>query len=115
MLVTGHIGFLERVGDVNPGGRIEAARSSRRLELLLGVYPDVASRFDFWPVNTSEGQNAVIGLAFDRTNVRTPDALVDTVRSILAWCLTVNMYGLDDARPCWSAPYLDSDGACQFG
>ena len=41
-----------------------------------GVYPDLASRFDFWPVKTAEGQNAVIGLAFDPDErPSAPDAL----------------------------------------
>lgn len=30
-----------------------------------GVYPHLASRFDFWPVHTAEGEGAVVGVAFD--------------------------------------------------
>jgi hypothetical protein len=53
-----------------------------------GVYPDLASRFDFWPLKTAEGQNAVIGLAFDPDDrPSAPDAVVDIVRSILALAL----------------------------
>jgi hypothetical protein len=69
---------------------LEAARSSLATGTVVraGVYPDLASRFDFWPVNTAEGQNAVIGLAFDPDErPSTPDALVDIVRSILALVL----------------------------
>jgi hypothetical protein len=53
-----------------------------------GVYPDLASRFDFWPVETAEGQNAVIGLAFDPDErPSAPDALVNIVGSVLALVL----------------------------
>jgi hypothetical protein len=53
-----------------------------------GVYPNLASRFDFWPVETAEGQNAVIGLAFDPDErPSAPDALVDIVVRVLALVL----------------------------
>jgi hypothetical protein len=54
-----------------------------------GIYPDLASRFDFWPVKTAEGQNAVIGLAFDPDDRPSapPDALVDIVGSVLGLVL----------------------------
>jgi K+-sensing histidine kinase KdpD len=45
----------------------EAARSSLATGTTLrgGVYPHIASRFDFWPVRTAEGEGAVVGVAFD--------------------------------------------------
>jgi K+-sensing histidine kinase KdpD len=45
----------------------EAARSSLATGTTLrgGVYPHLASRFDFWPVRTAEGGGAVVGVAFD--------------------------------------------------
>jgi hypothetical protein len=53
-----------------------------------GIYPDLVSRFDFWPVKTAEGQNAVIGLAFDPDErPAAPDALVDIVGSVLGLVL----------------------------
>jgi hypothetical protein len=53
-----------------------------------GVYPNLASRFDFWPVETAEGQNAVIGLAFDPDErPSAPDVLVDIVVRVLALVL----------------------------
>ena len=53
-----------------------------------GIYPDLASRFDFWPVETAEGQNAVIGLEFDPDErPSAPDALVNVVGSVLALVL----------------------------
>jgi hypothetical protein len=53
-----------------------------------GVHPDLTSRFDFWPVKTAEGQNAIIGLAFDPDErPSAPDALVDLVKSVLALVL----------------------------
>ena len=69
MLVTeGEVVFLEQIGDVEPKeAELEAARSSLATGTVVrsDVYPNLASRFDFWPVQTAEGQNAVIGLAFD--------------------------------------------------
>jgi hypothetical protein len=53
-----------------------------------GVYPNLASRFDFWPVKTAEGQKAVIGLAFDPDErPSAPDALVNIVVRVLALVL----------------------------
>jgi len=92
MIITeGTVVSLERVGDVEPNeAELEAARSSLTTGTAVraGVYPDVTSRFDFWPVATAEGQNAVIGLAFDPDErPSAPDALVDVVRGILALVL----------------------------
>jgi K+-sensing histidine kinase KdpD len=85
------VSLVERVGDVEPQeAELEAARSSLATGTVAraGVYPDLASRFDFWPVKTAEGQNAVIGLAFDPDErPLAPDALVDIVRRILALVL----------------------------
>jgi K+-sensing histidine kinase KdpD len=98
------VSLVERVGDVEPQeAELEAARSSLATGTVVraGVYPDLASRFDFWPVNTAEGQNAVIGLAFDPDErPSTPDALVDIVRSILALVLDRHHVRVRrDARP----------------
>ena len=92
MLVTkGKVVSLERVGDVEPQkAELEAARSSLETGTVVrgGIYPDLASRFDFWPVKTAEGQNAVIGLAFDPDErPSAPDALVDIVGSVLGLAL----------------------------
>ena len=49
---------------------------------------NLTSRFDFWPVETAEGQNAVIGLAFDPDErPSAPDTPVDIVVSVLALVL----------------------------
>jgi K+-sensing histidine kinase KdpD len=92
LLVTeGTVDSLERVGDVEPqAAELEAARSSLATGTVVrsGIYPNLASRFDFWPVKTAEGQNAVIGLAFDPDErPSAPDALVDIVGSVLALVL----------------------------
>jgi K+-sensing histidine kinase KdpD len=92
MLVTeGTVVSLERVGDVEPNAaELEAARSSLATGTVVrgGVYPDLTSRFDFWPVETAEGRNAVIGLAFDPDErPSAPDALVDLIKSVLALVL----------------------------
>ena len=92
MLVTeGTVVSVERAGDVEPQkAELEAAQSSLATGSVVrgGIYPDLASRFDFWPVKTAEGQNAVIGLAFDPDErPSAPDALVDIVGSFLALTL----------------------------
>ena len=105
MLVTeGTVVSLERVGDVEPQkAELEAARSSLATGTVVrgGIYPDLASRFDFWPVKTAGGQNAVIGLAFDPDErPSAPDALVDIVGSVLALVLDRHHVRVRrDARP----------------
>jgi K+-sensing histidine kinase KdpD len=82
---------LEQVGDVEPQeADLEAARSSLVAGTVVrsGVYPNLASRFDFWPVETVEGPNAVIGLAFDPDErPSAPDALVNIIVRVLALVL----------------------------
>jgi K+-sensing histidine kinase KdpD len=92
MLVTeDRVILLERIGDVEPQeADLEAARSSLATGTVArsDIYPNLASRFDFWPVKTAEGQNAVIGLAFDPDErPSAPDTLVDIVVSVLALML----------------------------
>ena len=105
MLITeGKVVSLERVGDLEPQkAELEAARSSLATGTVVrgGTYPDLASRFDFWPVKTAEGQNAVIGLAFDPDErPSAPDALVDVVGSVLALALDRQHVRVRrDARP----------------
>ena len=105
MLVTeGTVVSLERVGDVEPQkAELEAAQSSLATGTVVhgGIYPDLVSRFDFWPVKTAEGQNAVIGLAFDPDErPSAPDALVDIVGSVLALVLDRQHVRVRrDARP----------------
>ena len=87
MLVTeGRVVSLERVGEIEPEeAELEAARSSLATGTVVrgGVYPDLASRFDFWPVETAVGESAVLGLAFDPDErPSAPDALVDIVGSV---------------------------------
>jgi two-component system sensor histidine kinase KdpD len=82
---------LERVGDVEPQeAELAAARSSlaTRTAVRAGVYPDLTSRFDFWPVATELGSSAVIGLAFDPDErPSAPGELVNVVGSVLALAL----------------------------
>jgi K+-sensing histidine kinase KdpD len=92
MLVTeDKVVSIERVGDVEPQqAEFEAARSSLATGTVArgGVYPDLASRFDFWPVVTAESQKAVIGLAFDPDErPSAPDVLVNIVARLLALVL----------------------------
>ena len=105
MLVQeGKVVSLEKVGDIEPKeAELEAAQSSlANGTVVRGVtYPDLASRFDFWPVKTAEGQNAVIGLAFDPDErPSAPDALVNVVGSVLALVLDRQHARVKrDARP----------------
>ncbi len=82
---------LDQIGDVEPQeAELEAARSSLATGTVarIGIYPNLASRFDFWPVQTAEGQNAVIGLAFDPDErPSAPDLLVSIVVNVLALVL----------------------------
>jgi K+-sensing histidine kinase KdpD len=92
MLVTeDRVVSLEKVGDVEPQEtELEAARSSLATGTVMrsDVYPNLASRFDFWPVQTAEGQKAVIGLAFDPDErPAAPDTLVNIVVRVLALVL----------------------------
>ncbi len=92
MLITeDRVVSLERVGDAEPQeAELEAARSSLATGTVArsGIYPNLASRFDFWPVHRAEGPNAVIGVAFDPDErPSAPDAPVDIVVSVLALAL----------------------------
>jgi len=92
MLVTeDRVASLEQVGDVEPQeAELEAARSSLANGMVVrsGVYPNLASHFDFWPVETAEGQKAVIGLAFDPDErPSAPDTLVNIVVRVFALVL----------------------------
>jgi K+-sensing histidine kinase KdpD len=82
---------LDQIGDVEPQeAELEAARSSLATGTVarIGVYPNLATRFDFWPVQTAEGENAVIGLAFDPDErPSAPDVLVNIVVGVLALVL----------------------------
>jgi K+-sensing histidine kinase KdpD len=90
-VMEGRVVSLEQVGDVEPQeAELEAARLSLATGTVgrSGVYPNLTSRFDFWPVETAEGQNAVIGIAFDPDErPSAPDALVDIVVCVLALVL----------------------------
>jgi K+-sensing histidine kinase KdpD len=59
---------IRNTGILEPNqSEIEVARSSLATGDIVhgGVYPDVASRFDFWPIKTRKGASAVLGIAFD--------------------------------------------------
>jgi K+-sensing histidine kinase KdpD len=92
MLITdGKVVSVEKAGGLEPQeAELEAARSCLAAGTAVrgDVYPNLASRFDFWPVQTTTGQNAVIGLAFDPDERPTaPDTLVSIVARVLALVL----------------------------
>ena len=104
LVADGRVVSLERVGDVEAQeAELEAARSSLATGTGVrgGIYPHLASRFDFWPVKTAEGQNAVIGLAFQPDErPSAPDTLVNIVGSVLALVLDRQHARIGrDARP----------------
>ena len=91
LIVEGKVASVKRTGAAEPDeAELEAARSSLTTGTVLrsGIYPYTASRFDFWPVQTAEGQSAVIGLAFDPDERPSePDTHVGVVASLLALVL----------------------------
>ncbi|TIO70152.1 DUF4118 domain-containing protein [Mesorhizobium sp.] len=92
LVLDGKVVSVEKVGDVEPQeADFEAARSSLATGLVVsaGVYPALASRFDFWPVTTTAGDpRAAIGLAFDPVDrPSAPSMLVDIVGRFLALAL----------------------------
>jgi K+-sensing histidine kinase KdpD len=113
LVMEGRVVSLEQVGDVEPQeAELEAARLSLATGTVerSGVYPNLTSRFDFWPVETAEGQNAVIGIAFDPDErPSAPDALIDIVVRVLALVLDRHMHGLD----AMLGPQVESEGAIQ--
>jgi two-component system sensor histidine kinase KdpD len=98
MLLSGTaIELAELRGAIKPVEiEMEAARSSLSTHEAVhaGVYPYDASRFDFWPITTPAGKQAVIGVAFDPD--RRPsnaNILVEIIKNILA--LTLDRQNLD--------------------
>ena len=83
--------LVEKRGKLEPVEiELEAARASLATGRFVpaNVYPFDSSRFDFWPVPTSTGWKAIIGLAFDPDErPRTAGVLVEIVASILAFAL----------------------------
>lgn len=66
---------------------LDAAQSAlaTRTAVRAAAYPNLASRFDFWPVVTASGPSAIIGIAFDEDDrPSAPGTTVDIVASVLA-------------------------------
>lgn len=89
MLVTsGGVASITTVGNVEPEeADLEAARSSLATGTVsrAGIYPALASRFDFWPVPMEAGQSAAIGVAFHSgERPSTADASIGVVGDVLA-------------------------------
>ncbi|UZE49577.1 DUF4118 domain-containing protein [Rhodopseudomonas sp. P2A-2r] len=91
LMAEGRVVALRQVGELEPReAELEAARSALATGTVVrgGVYPDLASRFDFWPVPAAEGRTAVIGLAFDPDErPPLPDVAVDVVVRMLGLVL----------------------------
>jgi K+-sensing histidine kinase KdpD len=91
LLREGKVISIKRTGNAQPGeAELEAARTCLATGTVLrgGLYPYPASRFDFWPVKTAEGQSAVVGLAFDPDErPSAPDTQVAVIGDVLALVL----------------------------
>jgi K+-sensing histidine kinase KdpD len=91
LIAQGKVVSIKRAGGIEPEeAELEAAQSSLATGTTLRgrVYPHLSSRFDFWPVQTTESHNAVIGLAFDPDErPSAPDTPVSVVASLLALVL----------------------------
>lgn len=91
LVKNGKVTTTERTGEIDLGdAELDAALSSLTTGVALrsAVYPHVMSRFDFWPVRTNEGRQAVIGLAFDADErPAEPEVHVDTIANLLAFAL----------------------------
>lgn len=101
MLVSqGSVVSIKRAGQLEPqAAELEAALSTLETgsAAYSGVYPNLGSRLDFWPVKTTEGQDAVIGLAFDRDErPPAPETPVKIAVGILALALD-RQHGRDRA------------------
>ncbi len=83
--------FREQTGELEPQeSDLEAVRSALTTGAAArsGVYPNLTSRFDFWPIETSYGQKAAVGLAFDPDErPARPDDLVNIVVRVLCLAL----------------------------
>ncbi|ANN58758.1 hypothetical protein A9174_19745 [Mesorhizobium loti NZP2037] len=91
LVAEGKAVSIEKDGDIEPQeAEIEEALSSLATGLFspAGVYPALASRFDFWPVAIAEGRGAAIGLAFRRyERPSAPSTVVDIVSRLLGMAL----------------------------
>jgi K+-sensing histidine kinase KdpD len=87
----GSVVSVERTGNLAPTKEeLEAALLCLEHGSVVrsGVYPNLTSRFDYWPAQGCERQSAVVGVAFDRDErPLRPDAPVDIVASVLALVL----------------------------
>lgn len=104
LMADGQVVLTSKVGDAELAEPdLEAARSSLAAGTgaRAGVYPDLASRFDFWPVRAAAGPSAVLGLLFDPDErPASPGRAVDVVASILSLALTrAQFQGASEASP----------------
>jgi K+-sensing histidine kinase KdpD len=68
LIAHGRILAVQKAGPLEPNeSEIDLARSSLSTGDVVhaGVYPDIANRFDFWPIRTQKGASAVLGIAFE--------------------------------------------------
>lgn len=91
LLAGGKVVSTSKVGAVDlQAADLEAVRAlaTGGTGSRAGVYPELASRFDFWPIGQGGGQQAVIGLAFEPgERPEAPERVIDVVAALMALAL----------------------------
>jgi two-component system sensor histidine kinase KdpD len=92
LVAGGEVVFTSKVGAIDlQAADIEAVRALAAgggTGSRAGVYPELASRFDFWPIGQGTGGQAVIGLAFEPDErPEAPERVIDVVAALMALAL----------------------------
>lgn len=94
LIDAGKVVSTKTVGGLElQAGELDAAELSLEHGSVTraGVYPAEASRFDLWPVPSSAGASAIIGVAFDPDKrPASPELLLDIVAGLMAGALRAN-------------------------
>ena len=104
LIEDGKVASVERSGSAPlRDADFDAAQSSLTTGTVVraGIYPDLTARYDFWPVASAAGINAVIGLAFDADERPAgPEVLVEIVGGVLRLALERTYFQpMHDVRP----------------
>lgn len=85
------IALTETSGGLTPQAwELDAARSTLNTKTSVrgGVYPDVESRFDFWPFDSTEPEHVILGIAFDPNDrPQSPDEAVQILGNVTVLAL----------------------------
>jgi K+-sensing histidine kinase KdpD len=92
---------IQSSGVLEPNkSEIEAARSSLTTGDIVhgGIYPNVDSRFDFWPIRTQRGPSAILGVALDDDRSAEAEVPVAIMARVLAAALDREELSLSSRR-----------------